>query len=45
MWLGQPTFTESILRKYGMEDAKLIKTPVNVNSKLLKAMDDSELAD
>jgi len=45
VWLGQPTFTESILRKYGMEDAKPIKTPVNVNSKLLKAMDDSELAD
>ena len=45
VWLGQPTFTESILRKYGMEDAKPIKTPVNVNSKLLKATDDSELAD
>ena len=45
VWLGQPTFTESILRKYRMEDAKPIKTPVNVNSKLLKATDDSELAD
>ena len=45
VWLGQPTVTESILRKYRMEDAKPIKTPVNVNSKLLKATDDSELAD
>ncbi len=30
VWLGQPTFTESVLKKYGMEEAKPIKTPVNV---------------
>ena len=45
VWIGQPTFTESILKKYGMENAKLIKTPVNINSKLLKATEDSELVD
>ena len=45
VWIGQSTFTESILRKYGMEDAKPVKTPVDVNSKLLKATEDSELVD
>ena len=44
-WTGQPTFTESILKKYGMEEAKPIKTPVNANSKLVKASEESELAD
>ena len=43
--IGQPTFTELILKKYGMEDAKSVKTPVDVNSKLLKATEDSELVD
>ena len=33
VWIGQPTFTESVLKKYGMEEAKPISTPVNVNSK------------
>ena len=43
VWIGQPTFTELILKKYGMEDAKPVKIPVDVNSKLLKATEDSEL--
>ncbi len=45
VWIGQSTFTESVLRKYGMEEAKSIKTPVNVNSKLVKASEESESAD
>ena len=35
----------AMLIKYGMENAKSIKTPVNVNSKLLRATDESELVD
>ncbi|SMN02585.1 hypothetical protein SPONN_1431 [uncultured Candidatus Thioglobus sp.] len=45
IWIGQPTFTESILQKYGMCEAKPVKTPVCVNSKLLKASEESELTD
>ena len=45
VWIGQPTFTESVLHKYGMNEAKPIKTPVNVNSKLLKASEECELVD
>ena len=35
-------FTESILQKNGMEEAKSVKIPVSANSKLLKASDESE---
>ena len=45
VWIGQPMFTELLLSKYGMSEAKPTKTPVNVGSKLLKAMEDSELTD
>ena len=37
VWIGQSTFTKSVLQKYGMSEAKPVKTPVNVNFKLLKA--------
>ena len=45
IWIGQPSFVEHLLNKYGMGDAKPSKTPVNLSSKLLKASENSELAD
>ena len=42
VWIGQPTFTETILQKHGMGEAKSVKTPVSVNSKLLKSSEESE---
>ena len=45
VWIGQPTFTESVLQKYSMSEAKSVKTPVSVNSKLLYASDECELVD
>ena len=46
-WIGQPTYTENVLKKFGMDDAKAISTPVDVGTKLVKATedDDHELAD
>ena len=38
VWIGQLTFTESVLQKYDMNKAKPIKTPVNVNSKHQKSV-------
>lgn len=32
-WIGQPLYTENILQKFGMENAKSISTPVAVNTK------------
>ena len=45
VWIGQPTFTEAVLRKYGMDDSKHVKTPVSLNCKLLKASEESEVVD
>ncbi len=43
IWIGQPTYTESILKKFGMENCKTLETPVDPSSKLVKATEDSEL--
>ena len=45
IWIGQPAFTESILQKFGMDNAKPAKTPANVNGKLSKATPESETVD
>lgn len=45
IWIGQPSYTESILRKFGMEDAKPIETPVDPNQKLCKATDNCTMCD
>ena len=45
VWMGQPTFTEFVLQKYSMSEAKSVKTPVSVNSKLVKASEECELVD
>ena len=37
MWMGQPLYTHTFLRKFGMDQAKPIKTPVNVSEKLTQA--------
>ena len=36
VWIGQQSYTESILKKFGMEDAKNIRTPVDTSTKLIK---------
>ena len=43
IWIGQPTYTNNVLKKFGMEDAKSIATPVNIGSKLVKATENDEL--
>ena len=45
VWMGQPTFAEFVLQKYNMSEAKSVKTPVSLNSKLLKASGECELVD
>ncbi|CAB4023016.1 Hypothetical predicted protein, partial [Paramuricea clavata] len=43
VWIGQPTYTASIIKKYDMENCKPVETHVNLSSKLVSAMEDSEL--
>lgn len=42
VWIGQPAYTEKLLRKFGMQDCKPVSTPVDVSSKLVLATDEDE---
>jgi len=35
IWIGQPSYTEKMLQKYGMYDSKPVRTPVNPDVKLV----------
>ena len=45
IWIGQPTYTEEVLKKFGMENCKPLNTPVEVGLKLTKGTEDSEYVD
>ena len=36
VWIGQQSYTENMLRKFGMEDAKSIRAPEDTSTKLIK---------
>ncbi len=42
VWIGQP---DKVIRKYGMQDAKCVSTPVDPSNKLVKAEDGEESFD
>jgi len=44
-WIGQPGYTEAVLKKFGMENCKPANAPIASGTKLLKATDDSERVD
>ena len=43
VWLGQSSYTKSVLQQFGMTDAKAVKTPVNPSMKFSKATDSSKV--
>ena len=45
IWIGQPTYIEGVLKKFGMENCKPLTTPVEVGLKLTKGTEDSEYVD
>ena len=45
IWIGQPGYTERVLQKFNMEDAKPVLTPVNTSVKLTKAEENCETFD
>ena len=45
VWIGQRAYTESILKKFGMEECKPISTPVDVSSKLTCATENDDCID
>ena len=40
VWIGQSAYIESLLKKFGMDEAKPVATPVDTSTKLVKATDD-----
>ena len=45
IWIGQPAYVESILKKFGMNNSKPVSTPIDPNTKLIKATDDEQIID
>ena len=45
VWIGQPSYTESFLHEFGMQDCKPVSTPVDASSKLAIATDKDECVD
>ena len=42
VWVGQQVYTESLLKKFGMDNAKAVATFVDVSTKLVKTTDADE---
>ena len=45
VWMGQQSYTEKILKRYGMQDCKTIRTLVDTSTKLVKAKDEDTFVD
>ena len=45
IWIGQPSYTEKILQKFGMHDSKPVSTPVNPDVKLVSSESPDDVCD
>ena len=45
IWIGQPVYTNNLLKRFGMQDCKAVSTPVDTSTKLVKATSDDECID
>lgn len=45
IWIGQPGYTERVLTKFKMDEAKPVSTPVDTNNKLVKTGENDETVD
>ena len=45
VWIRQPAYVESILKKFGMNNSKPVSTPIDPNTKLTKTTDDKQSID
>ena len=45
VWIGQPTYTESLLKKFGIEEAKSVSTPVDTSMKFVQVTEDEQCID
>ena len=45
IWIGQPTYTQAVIKKFRMEHCKPANTPIAPGTKLLKATEQCEIVD
>ena len=45
VWIGQPSYTEKLLKKFGMENSKPVSTPLSTDVKLIKKTEASDSCD
>ena len=45
VWIGQPAYVESVLKKFGMDNSKPVSTPIDPSTKLTKATEDEQSVD
>ena len=43
IWLGQPSYAEKLLHKFGMEDSKPVRTPVDPGVKLVQCVNEDDV--
>ena len=44
-WISQPAYIQAVLEKFGLEHCKPVNTPVTPGTKLLKAIEQSNMVD
>ena len=42
VWVGQPVYVDKVLKKFGMQEAKAVSTPVDTSAKLTRADGETE---
>ena len=45
IWIGQPAYTENLLKKFGMDTSKPESTPVDTSTKFVRATEDEQSVD
>ena len=45
IWIGQPAYIRKVLKKFEIDNSKLVGTPVEIGTKLVKAKDEDNLVD
>jgi hypothetical protein len=45
VWMGQPTYTQTLLERFEMQNANPVATPVDVSNKLIHATEEEDQVD
>ena len=43
IWIGQETYARELIKKFKMEESKVVPTPIQMGSNLVKAVDEDDM--